>query len=118
VRHWVMYAKASYLILRAGRVSSQPPSRLARHPSWPSMQPKRLEKAKARCAAAGLRNVEFRRGDAEHLPFEEAHFDGVVTRLAVHHFADPQRAFDEMFRILRPQGTAVIVDVVFIGGPG
>jgi ubiquinone/menaquinone biosynthesis C-methylase UbiE len=77
-----------------------------------------LEKARARCAAAGLRNVEFRRGDAEHLPFEEAHFDGVVTRLAVHHFADPQRAFDEMFRILRPQGTAVIVDVVFIGGPG
>jgi ubiquinone/menaquinone biosynthesis C-methylase UbiE len=71
-----------------------------------------LEKARARCAAAGLRNVEFRRGDAEHLPFEEAHFDGVVTRLAVHHFADPQRAFDEMFRILRPQGTAVIVDVV------
>jgi SAM-dependent methyltransferase len=30
----------------------------------------------------------------------------------VHHFADPQRAFDEMFRVLRPGGTAVIVDVV------
>ena len=71
-----------------------------------------LEKAKARCAKAGLRNVEFRRGDAESLPFEEAQFDGVVTRLAVHHFANPQRAFDEMFRVLRPHGTVVIVDVV------
>jgi ubiquinone/menaquinone biosynthesis C-methylase UbiE len=71
-----------------------------------------LEKARARCAKAGLRNVEFRRGDAEHLPFKDAQFDGVVTRLAVHHFADPQRAFDEMFRVLRAQGTAVIVDVV------
>src|SRR5262249_25246625 len=40
-----------------------------------------LEKARARCAKAGLRNVEFRHGDAESLPFEEAQFDGVVTRL-------------------------------------
>jgi len=71
-----------------------------------------LEKARARCARAHLANVLFRRGDAEHLPFDEAHFDGVVTRLAVHHFADPQGALTEMFRVLRPGGTAVIVDVV------
>jgi ubiquinone/menaquinone biosynthesis C-methylase UbiE len=71
-----------------------------------------LEKARARCAKAGLRNVQFKCGDAENLPFKEAQFDGLITRLAVHHFADPQRAFDEMFRVLRPQGIAVIVDVV------
>jgi SAM-dependent methyltransferase len=71
-----------------------------------------LEKARARCARAKLENVLFRRGDAEHLPFDEAQFDGVVTRLAVHHFANPQRALTEMFRVLRPGGTAVIVDVV------
>jgi len=35
----------------------------------------------------------------------------VVTRLAIHHFANPQRALDEMFRALRPGGAAVIVDV-------
>lgn len=71
-----------------------------------------LEKAGARCAKAGLRNVLFRRGDAESLPFEDGQFDGLVTRLAVHHFANPQRAIDEMFRVLRPQGIAVIADVV------
>jgi ubiquinone/menaquinone biosynthesis C-methylase UbiE len=71
-----------------------------------------LEKAKARCAKAGLRNVEFRCGDAEKLPSQDAQFDGLVTRLAVHHFANPQRAFDEMFRVLRPCGVAVIVDIV------
>src|SRR5262249_5092980 len=71
-----------------------------------------LEKARARCAKAGLRNIRFGRGDAESLPFAQAQFDGVVTRLAVHHFANPQRAFDEMFRVLRPGGTVVIVDVV------
>jgi ubiquinone/menaquinone biosynthesis C-methylase UbiE len=71
-----------------------------------------LDKARARCAKAALSNVAFERGDAEHLPFEDARFDGVVTRLAIHHFADPQRALGEMFRVLRPGGAAVIVDVV------
>lgn len=71
-----------------------------------------LEKARARCARANLTNVLFKRGDAEHLPFDEAQFDGVVTRSAVHHFANPQRALTEMFRVLRPGGTAVILDVV------
>jgi ubiquinone/menaquinone biosynthesis C-methylase UbiE len=71
-----------------------------------------LEKAEARCAKAGLTNVEFKSGDAERLPFADAAFDGVVTRLAIHHFARPQRALDEMFRVLRPGGAAVIVDAV------
>jgi len=71
-----------------------------------------LDKARARCAKAGLANVAFECGNAERLPFEDARFDGTVTRLAVHHFADPQRAIGEMFRVLRPGGTAVIVDVV------
>jgi ubiquinone/menaquinone biosynthesis C-methylase UbiE len=71
-----------------------------------------LEKAKARCARAGLTNVAFKHGDAEHLPFKDGQFDGVVTRLAIHHFVDPQRALDEMFRVLQPGGVAVIVDVV------
>jgi ubiquinone/menaquinone biosynthesis C-methylase UbiE len=71
-----------------------------------------LEKARVRCAKAGLANVSFRQGNAEALPFADGEFDGVVTRLAVHHFAEPQRAFAEMFRVLRPGGIAVIVDIV------
>jgi ubiquinone/menaquinone biosynthesis C-methylase UbiE len=71
-----------------------------------------LDKARARCAQAGLSNVDFRLGDAERLPFPDQHFDGVVTRLAIHHFAAPQRALAEMFRVLRPDGIAVIVDTV------
>ncbi len=71
-----------------------------------------LDKARARCAKASLRNVAFKSGDAENLPFADAEFDGAVTRTAVHHFADPQRAFDEMFRVLRPGGAVVVADVV------
>ena len=71
-----------------------------------------LEKAKVRCARAGVSNVAFRSGDAESLPFEDGEFDGVVTRLAIHHFAAPQRAIKEIYRVLRPGGVAVIVDVI------
>jgi len=70
-----------------------------------------LQKAKTRCAKAGLSNVEFRNGDAENLPFADGAFDGAVTRAALHHFADPQRAINEMFRVLRPGGAAVFADV-------
>lgn len=71
-----------------------------------------LAKAKARCAKAGVSNVEFKSGDAEHLPFADAKFDGAVTRAALHHFADPQRAIGEMFRVLRPGGIAIFADVI------
>jgi SAM-dependent methyltransferase len=71
-----------------------------------------IERARSRCAKAGLANVAFKCGDAENLPFADAQFDGVVTRLAIHHFADPRRALDEMFRVLRRGGIAVVVDIV------
>ncbi|HTV37147.1 MAG TPA: class I SAM-dependent methyltransferase [Xanthobacteraceae bacterium] len=71
-----------------------------------------LEKAKARCAKAGVNNVEFKTGDAEDLPFPDGEFDGAVTRAALHHFADPQRAINEMFRVLRPGGVAIFADVI------
>ncbi len=74
--------------------------------------PEMLKKARQRCADAGLDNVQFEQGDAETMPFEDKTFDGVVTRLAIHHFADPARVLGEMFRVLRPGGLAVIADVV------
>lgn len=74
--------------------------------------PEMLAKARQRCAAAGLRNVTFREGSATELPFAANSFDAVVTRLSVHHFPEPQLVFQEMFRVLRPDGTLVLADVV------
>jgi ubiquinone/menaquinone biosynthesis C-methylase UbiE len=70
-----------------------------------------LEKARARAKSGGLTNTTFQAGDAENLPFETGRFDGIVTRLALHHFANPGTAVNEMFRVLRPGGRVVIVDV-------
>jgi len=67
--------------------------------------------AKARRRAKDLPHVSFQAGDAEALPFSDNRFDGVVTRLSLHHFENPSKALAEMFRVLKPGGRAVIVDV-------
>jgi ubiquinone/menaquinone biosynthesis C-methylase UbiE len=76
------------------------------------LTPRMLKKAAQRCAEAGLDNVTFREGNAAELPFADAAFDAVVTRLSVHHFDRPKRAIEEVFRVLRPGGSFVIADVI------
>lgn len=71
-----------------------------------------LAKAQARAEKAGCGNLSFQVGDAENLPFQNAAFDAVVTRLSLHHFTDPGKAVREMHRVLKPGGRVVVVDVV------
>jgi ubiquinone/menaquinone biosynthesis C-methylase UbiE len=73
--------------------------------------PAMLEKARERCARAGLSNTLFMPGRAEALPFDDASFDVVVSRSAVHHFRDPTAAFREMARVVKSGGRVITVDV-------
>jgi SAM-dependent methyltransferase len=57
--------------------------------------------------APGLR---FQVADAEELPFEDGSFDLVHSRDSLHHMASPERALREYRRVLRPGGTALIVE--------
>ncbi|MGH2634255.1 MAG: class I SAM-dependent methyltransferase [Tepidiformaceae bacterium] len=57
-----------------------------------------------------LANVSFEQGDVERLPFPDATFDRVTSRLSAHHYADPQRALSEALRVLRPGGMFLLVD--------
>jgi ubiquinone/menaquinone biosynthesis C-methylase UbiE len=76
------------------------------------LTPEMLDKAKQRCQEAGLKNVRFELGSAEHLPFPDESFDTVVTRLTIHHFLDPRSVMKEMVRVTRRGGKVVVADVV------
>jgi ubiquinone/menaquinone biosynthesis C-methylase UbiE len=76
------------------------------------LTPEMLLQARDRCANAGLANVTLEQGNATALPFFDNSFDGVVTRLSVHHFDVPRLVLAEMFRVLKPGGKFVLADVV------
>lgn len=64
---------------------------------------------------AGVENVTFVPGVAEHLPFADGTFDIVASRYALHHFAEAATVLSEMARVSRPSGYLIIVDIVSPG---
>ena len=70
------------------------------------LAPDLLDIAAARARRDGLDNVNTRVADAHSLPFADASFDRVTSRLAAMYFADPDQAFREALRVLRPRGIA------------
>ena len=48
--------------------------------------------------------IEFREGDAQNLPFQDANFDRVVANFALLHLTNPERAMAEAARVLKPGG--------------
>ncbi len=56
-------------------------------------------------------DVEFRQGNASSMPFDSGSFDFVYCRAAFKNFSEPVRAINEMHRVLKPGGKAVIVDL-------
>ncbi len=56
-------------------------------------------------------SVDFRQGDASAMPFPDDSFDLIVCQAAFKNFSRPDAALAEMYRVLRPGGTAVIHDM-------
>jgi len=76
------------------------------------MTPEMLEKAKEEAARAHLDNIRFEEGDAAALPYEDASFDMVVSRLALHHFETPEVQLQEMVRVCRPDHAVGLIDML------
>ena len=62
-------------------------------------------------ARAAKVQVEFRQGNAAAMPYHENSFDLVVCRAAFKNFFEPVKAINEMYRVLRPGGRALIIDL-------
>jgi ubiquinone/menaquinone biosynthesis C-methylase UbiE len=55
--------------------------------------------------------VAFQLGNASSMPFDDESFDLIVCRAAFKNFSEPVRAIDEMHRVLKPGGKAIIIDL-------
>jgi ubiquinone/menaquinone biosynthesis C-methylase UbiE len=56
-------------------------------------------------------DVDFRQGNASDMPLEENGFNFILCRAAFKNFSDPLRALEEMYRVLKPRGRGLIIDL-------
>jgi len=61
---------------------------------------------------SGLKNLEYRQGDMEQPPIRPGSVDVVILSQALHHAVHPPRALEAAWKILRPGGTVLILDLV------
>ncbi|MDO4294355.1 MAG: class I SAM-dependent methyltransferase [Eubacteriales bacterium] len=73
--------------------------------------PAMLQIGKQEAEKNHLNNMVFVKGYAEELPFLNDSFSIVFSRLAFHHFTNPDIAFSEMVRVLKPGGKLVMIDM-------
>lgn len=60
----------------------------------------------------GVKNLEYRAGDLEALPVEDGSVDVAFFSQSLHHAQHPQRAVKEAWRILKPGGRIVVLDLL------
>lgn len=73
------------------------------------------EKARTNNAKFGYTNVEFIQGDIEEIPLKDNSFDVIVSNCVLNLVPDKNKAFSEMYRVLKPEGHFCVSDVVIKG---
>jgi arsenite methyltransferase len=66
------------------------------------------ERARQKTRDYGLTNVEIIEGKAENIPLKTDSIDLVISNLGINNFGEPEAAFHECFRVLKPDGVLVL----------
>lgn len=85
----------------------------ALHLTGVDISPAMVRRARMNMSHARLSHlIEVRTGAAGLLPFPDCYFDGVVSTGSIHHWKDPVGGLDDIYRVLKPGGLALIYDLV------
>ena len=120
-RSWKALAEALIKILNYRVVAdlgagegtlSQLLAQRAEHVIAVDLSPKMIEYGAGLAKKHGLANLEYRLGGIEAPPIDDATVDLAILSQALHHASDPAMALEGAFRILRPGGRLVVLDLL------